>query len=222
VAGDSLYTVEPGEGGGWPPFEGLLPQFDPDEDGRVTVAHASDDTIWARSLSGIDRHIGNGDGIVTPEEYALASDGVMGGGLVRVRLGGEGDVSSSAIAWQHTKGMPSLSGALLYEGVLYVVRNAIVSTFDPETGDLLRQERVRQAVGDYYASPVAGDGKIYLASRAGKVSVLRAGRDWEVLSVHDLGEQIIATPALADGRVYVRTEGTLHCFGVDPPEQPAQ
>ena len=221
VVGDSLYTVEPGEGGGWPDFDGVVAQFDPDKDGRITIAHASEDLVWTRSFTGMDRHIGNGDGILTREEYAIASNEMMGGGLARVRLGGEGDQSSSAIAWRHTKGMPSLSGALLYQGVLYVVRNAIVSTFDPETGELLRQERVRRAMGDYYASPVAGDGKVYLASRGGKVSVLRAGRDWEVLSVHDLGEPIVASPALADGRVYVRTEGTLHCFGVDPPEQAA-
>jgi outer membrane protein assembly factor BamB len=221
VAGDSLYTVEPVDAG-WPPFGDVVSQFDPDKDGRIAIADASGDTTWSRSLIGVDRNIGNDDGFVTLEEYSLASTGVVGGGLARVRLGGEGDQSSSAVVWRHTKGMPSLSGALLYEDVVYVVRNAIVSTFDPETGELLRQERVRRAVGDYYASPVAGDGKIYLVSRAGRASVLRAGRDWEVLSVHDLGEQVIATPALADGRVYVRTEGTLHCFGIDPPERPAR
>jgi outer membrane protein assembly factor BamB len=97
--------------------------------------------------------------------------------------------------------------------VLYVVRNAIVSTFDPTTGELLRRERIRSAIGDYYASPVAGDGKIYLASLDGKLSVLRAGRDWEVLSTSDLGEQIIATPAIADARVFVRTDRSLYCFG---------
>jgi len=140
VVGDSLYTVEPGEGGGWPAFDGVVAQFDPDEDGRITIAHASDDPIWARSFTGMDRHIGNGDGILTREEYAIASNEMMRGGLARVRLGGEGDQGSSAIAWRHTKGMPSL---------------------------------------------------------------------------HDPGEQIIATPALADGRVYVRTEATLHCFAVD-------
>jgi outer membrane protein assembly factor BamB len=73
--------------------------------------------------------------------------------------------------------------------------------------------RIRAAVGDYYASPVAGDGRIYLASLDGKVSVLRAGRDWEILSTADFGEPVVATPAIADGHVYVRTEGRLYCFG---------
>jgi hypothetical protein len=90
VVGDSLYTVEPGEGGGWPAFDGVVAQFDPDEDGRITIAHASDDPIWARSFTGMDRHIGNGDGILTREEYAIASNEMMGGGLARERLGGRG------------------------------------------------------------------------------------------------------------------------------------
>jgi outer membrane protein assembly factor BamB len=75
---------------------------------------------------------------------------------------------------------------------------------------------VKDALGEYYASPVAGDGKIYLASLDGKVSVLKAGADWEVLSTFDLGEPVIATPAIADGRVFVRTETALYAFGIKP------
>ena len=214
VVGDAVYTVEPADAG-WPPFAETLAQLDKNSDGEIAVAEAGEDLIWARSLIGIDRNIGNDDGIVSREEYARASDDVVGGGLARTRVDGTGDVSATHVVWRHTRGMPSLGGALLYEGVLYVVRNAIVSAFDPETGALLRRERIRAAIGDYYASPVAGDGKIYLASLDGKVTVLRASADWEVLSTADLGEQLIATPAIADGRVYVRTEETLYCFG-DP------
>jgi outer membrane protein assembly factor BamB len=98
--------------------------------------------------------------------------------------------------------------------VLYVVRNAIVSTYDPASGKLLGQERVKDALGEYYASPVAGDGKIYLVSLDGKVSVLEAGASWRLLSTGDLGEQVVATPAIAGGRIFIRTEGTLYAFGV--------
>jgi outer membrane protein assembly factor BamB len=72
---------------------------------------------------------------------------------------------------------------------------------------------VKDALGEYYASPVAGDGKIYLASLEGKVTVLKAGADWEVLSTGDLGEAVVATPAIADRRVFIRTEGRLYAFG---------
>jgi outer membrane protein assembly factor BamB len=213
VAGDSVYTIEPA-GVTWPPFSEPLKSFDANKDGRIAITEAASDIIWARSLQSIDRNLGDSDGFVTADEYARSSsDESQGGGLARTRLGGGGDISASHVAWRHTKGMPSLTGALLYEDVLYVVRNAIISTFDPESGKLLRQERLRGALGDYYASPVAGDGKIYFASKEGKISVVRAGADWEVLSIGDLGEEVIATPAIADGRVYVRTEKALYCFG---------
>jgi outer membrane protein assembly factor BamB len=209
---DSVFTVEPADQG-WPPFGEPLALFDSDGDGQIAVADAADDTIWARSLIGIDRNIGNRDGIVTREEYAKASSDAMGGGLTRTRVDGTGDVTTSHVVWRHIRGMPSLAGALLYQNVLYVVRNAIVSTFDPATGEMLRRERIRSALGDYYASPVAGDGKIYLVSLEGKVTVLKAGADWQILSTGDLGEQVIATPAISDGRVFIRTEAMLYCFG---------
>jgi outer membrane protein assembly factor BamB len=214
VVGDSVYTVEPA-GIAWPPFGEVLGMFDKDKNGRIEVKEAASDSSWAGSLKSVDKNLGNGDNIVTDEEYAKASTGEsQGGGLIRTRIGGQGDVSSRNVVWRHTKGMPSLTGALLYQNVLYVIRNGIVSTFDPETGKLLRQERVKDAPGDYYASPVAGDGKIYLANLDGKVTVLKAKADWQILSTGDLDEQVIATPAIADARVYIRTATTLYCFGV--------
>lgn len=125
--------------------------------------------------------------------------------------GSYGDVSSRERAHDADT---ELTGALLYQNMLYIIRSGIVSTFDPETGRLLRQERIKNAVGDYYASPVAADDKIYLANPEGKVTVLKAGSDAQILSTGDLGEQVIATPAIAGGRVYFRTEGTLFCFGI--------
>ncbi len=212
VAGDSVYTVEPVESG-WPPFGTVLAQLDKDKDGRLAVTEAAGDPIWARSLIGIDRNVGNGDGVVTAEEYRTAASGIVGGGLSRTRVGGRGDVSSSHVLWRFTKGMPSLAGALLYGDILYVIRSGIVSTFSPGTGELLRQERLMAALGDYYASPVAADGKIYLINLEGRVTILKAGADWQVISSGDLEEQVIATPAISDRRIYVRTEGMLYCFG---------
>ena len=64
----------------------------------------------------------------------------------------------------------------------------------------------------YFASPVAGDGKVYFVSRSGIASVLKAGGEQELVSVSDLAEEVAATPALADGRLYLRTKGSLYCF----------
>jgi outer membrane protein assembly factor BamB len=76
--------------------------------------------------------------------------------------------------------------------------------------------RVRGALGGYSASPVAAEGRIFVLSEEGKLAVLRAGRDWEVLAVNDLGEGAFATPALAAGRIYVRTDEALYCFASKP------
>jgi outer membrane protein assembly factor BamB len=136
------------------------------------------------------------------------------GGLVRTKLGGKGDVTQSHAGWRHGKGLPYVTAPVLYEGVLYVIRNGgILSTFDPETGQLQREERLKDGTGDYYAQPVAGDGKIYFINHDGKASVIRAGAKWEMLSSGDLDEAVIATPAIAAGRIFVRTKGTLYCFG---------
>jgi outer membrane protein assembly factor BamB len=79
----------------------------------------------------------------------------------------------------------------------------------------LKQGRVEGALDAYYASPVAGDDKIFTASQKGKVAVLQAsGTEWKVLQVNDLGEEIWATPAIDSGRLYVRTQSALYCFGV--------
>jgi len=209
VVGDSVYTLEPA-GVNWPPFSQPLGLFDADKDGQVTLKEAEKDPSWLGSLLGIDLHAGNGDGVVTAEEYRRGTSGEAGG-MYRIRLGARGDIRSSVV-WRHTKGLPELASALHYEGVLYTIRSGIVSAFDPANGRLMRQDRLKDALGDYYASPVAGDGKIYLISLEGMATVLKAGVDWKVLATNDLGEQVLASPAIAGGGIYVRTQGTLFCF----------
>ena len=88
-----------------------------------------------------------------------------------------------------------------------------MTTLNAQTGQMLRQDRVRGQSENYYASPVAADGKIFLASHNGVVAVLRAGGEQELLAANALNEEIFATPAIADGRLYVRTVSALYCFG---------
>ena len=103
---------------------------------------------------------------------------------------------------------------LIYKDVYYMVRNGgIITSLDPATGRLLKEGRSRDAIGQYYASPVAADNKLFLASAEGKMTVLKAGAEWEILAVNDLGDEIHATPALSDGLIYVRTHSSLYCFG---------
>ena len=122
------------------------------------------------------------------------------------------------IRWKRFKELPLVPSPLLYERVLYLVKSGgILSAFDSDTGAVLKQGRLRNAIDDYSASPVAADGRILFASETGKLTVIRAGEDWEELSTHELGETIYASPAVAGDRVYVRTRKGLWCFGLDEP-----
>ena len=215
IAGDSIYTVEP-IGPQPPPFSQMLQQFDKNKTGKIELSQASGDTVNAkimyRLFKSADKISGNGDGVLTEDEWKRAFSS-SNGGLVRTRLNGRGDVTESHIVWRYTKGLPYLAGPLLYDNILYLIRDGgILSTFNPATGELLRQERLKDAIGDYYASPVAADGKIYFAGKDGKVTVIRAGADWKPLATADLQDQIIAAPAIADSRIFIRTDQTLYCF----------
>ncbi len=220
VDGDSVYTLEPEAGDAASPFAPMLAQLDKNKDGKIQIAEEiTGDTpsanIYRRLFSSIDRLTGNGDGVVTEEEWNLAfTPKQKTGGLVRTKLGGKGDVSSTAIEWRYGKGLPYVLAPVIYKGVMYVVRNGgILATFDPVAGKLLGESRLKGALGEYYSQPVAGDGKVYFISKEGKTSVIKAGEKWELLSSGDLDEQVVATPAIADKRIFVRTHSTLYCFG---------
>ena len=132
--------------------------------------------------------------------------------IIAVRPGGQGDVTETHVLWKYFRGVPYVTSPSLYRDAVYMVKKGgIVTTLDPDSGKLFKQGRVNGG-GGYYASPVAGDGKVYLASEKGVVTVLRAGPHWEVVSSHDFGERILATPVINDGSVYLRTEETLYCF----------
>jgi outer membrane protein assembly factor BamB len=117
------------------------------------------------------------------------------------------------IMWQYRRGLPYVPSPLVYRGQVFLIKDGgIVTVLDAATGKLVKQARGR-GEGNYYASPVGGDGKIYTASGNGVVTIFAAGNKAEVLASRDFGERIAATPVLADGRVYVRTGKALYCFG---------
>jgi outer membrane protein assembly factor BamB len=110
--------------------------------------------------------------------------------------------------------VPFCASPLFHGGLVYAVKDGgLLACLDPRDGKPLKFGRLPGA-DSYYSSPVAGDGKIYLLNVSGTLSVVQAGRDWQVLSTSDFDESVYATPAIADGRIYLRTAGHLYCFGV--------
>ena len=77
---------------------------------------------------------------------------------------------------------------------------------------MFKQARLAGALGRYWSSPVAADGRIFVASEDGKIVVLRAAPEWEIIAINSLDEDTFATPAILDGRIYVRTRVALYCF----------
>ena len=126
----------------------------------------------------------------------------------------QGKLEPTSVVWRFKKNLPFIPAPLVYGDVFYMVRDGgIITALHPGTGRLLKEGRNREALGEYYASPVAADGKVFLASVEGKITVLKAGAQWQVLATNEIGEEVHATPALSEGRIYVRTRGALYCFG---------
>jgi outer membrane protein assembly factor BamB len=133
--------------------------------------------------------------------------------LMAFRPGDDGMISKKGMVWKAEKSLPESPSPLYYLGNLYLVKNGgVLSCYQAATGKLHYQSRL-QAAGSYYASPVAGDGKIYTSSMDGIVVVLAASDELRILSRNDLEERLMATPAIVDGKLYIRTAGHLYAFG---------
>ena len=97
---------------------------------------------------------------------------------------------------------------LLYRGILYVVSlNGVLTAFEAKTGKQLYQKRI--APGGYTASPVASDGKIFVGNEEGFLYVVKAGPEFEILGKNSFSEVLMATPAIAQGMLFVRTQHQL-------------
>jgi outer membrane protein assembly factor BamB len=195
-----------------PSFASTLTKYDTNKDGRLSFAEFSVDKEMGEHFGWVDA---NSDRVIVAAEWNAASNQYIGeSGALAIRPGdATGRLQPAAIAWRFQKNIPYIPAPVLYQNVFYMVKaGGIVTSLDASTGKLLKEGRATGAPGDYYASPVAADGKLFIASTEGKVSVIRAAGEWELLGVNDMGEEVHATPALSEGRVYVRTRSAMYCF----------
>jgi outer membrane protein assembly factor BamB len=128
--------------------------------------------------------------------------------LWAVRPDGHGDVTDSHVVWRITKAMPNQSSFLLSDDLLYVISdNGIASCVEAATGQIVWKERMK---GNYSASPIHADGRIYFFSREGQTTVIKPGREYKVLAVNDLDEELMASPAVAGKALFLRTRNHLY------------
>jgi hypothetical protein len=217
IDGDMIYVGAAESGGDleiqkqFPSFAELLASHDANHDGKLVVAEFAGDPKMQKLLPNLDL---NTDGFVDETEWNFYLARMASrNSLVAIRHGGSGDLTRTNVIWSIQKYLPRCTSPLLYEGVLYLVKEGgILTALDPKTGEILKQGRIKGALDDYYASPVAAAGKVFLLSQQGKATVIRAGADWEILASNDMEEETYATPAIVDDKVYLRTRGTLYCF----------
>jgi glucose dehydrogenase len=129
-----------------------------------------------------------------------------------VRIGGRGDVNASHVVWQARTGAPYISSLLYDAGLVYMTSDiGGFTALDAATGERVWQHRVDTV---FSASPVAGDGKVYFTSETGSVIVVKSGsRELNILARNEMGERFIASPAISNGRIFLRSDDRLFAVG---------
>jgi len=199
-------------------FAAALKRFDANGNGTVELAEVAtfktermDRMLQPGYFEAFD---GNRDGKLDAKDWdvfraMLAAEN----GLMAITLGGSGDMTATAVRWKYLRPVPQVPSTVLYQGVLYMVNDSgILISFDPATGNVIKQGRLKGAIDKYFASPIGADGKVWLVSQDGTVSVVSAKGDWEVLQVNTLDDEVFATPVPADGELFIRTRSALYNF----------
>jgi outer membrane protein assembly factor BamB len=128
--------------------------------------------------------------------------------LLAVRYDGEGDVTGTHIVWKSDRQVPKKPSALLVGEELYLVNdNGVGTCMDALTGDIHWTERL---AGQYSASPLFAEGRIYIFSQEGKTLVIKPGTKYEQLAENQLDAGFMASPAVAGKALYLRTETHLY------------
>lgn len=140
--------------------------------------------------------------------------------IYAIKPGAAGDISlkdgketNEHVVWSKQRGGTYMPTPVVYGDYLYALANqGVLSCYDAKTGERLYQQRLGAKGGSYSASPVAADGKLYLASEDGEVHVVKAGPKYELLATNPVGEVMMATPAISDGVLIIR--GQKHVYGI--------
>lgn len=205
---------EPGSRISVPPFSEMAAARDANNNGTLEQDELEDGGPIRRRYSQVDR---DKTGTVTEQEYEYfrglfdKSRNVV----VAIKPGGSGDVTDSHVTWESTRYVPFVASPVFANGHVFTVKDGgILTSLNAKTGDVVKAKRL-SATDNYYSSPVAGDDKLYLLNQLGELTVVSAAGEWQVLAEAEFGEETYATPAIVDGRIYLRTTGHLYCFGLE-------
>jgi outer membrane protein assembly factor BamB len=194
-----------------PPFDDVVAKYDKNMNGQFEEEELPDGGPIRMRFVQVDR---DKDASLTREEYEYFRNLFQVGRnvIIAVKPGGAGDITKTHVLWTYTKHVPFCASPVVVGDRLFSVKDGgIVSCLEARTGKPHKQGRL-EAIGDYYSSPVAGDDKLFLLNEEGKLTVISTDGDWQILHSADFGENTYATPAIVDGKIYLRTVGHLYCF----------
>jgi outer membrane protein assembly factor BamB len=218
AAGDRIVVAGWTAGSGvrhMPAWDGLLESGDANHDGMLSAQEAPAGPA-RQHFAYLDS---NKDGQLTASEYATAARAFDSSRNVAmaVRPTGSGDITARSVVWTHDRGLPYCPTPLFLDGRIYLVRNGgLITCLDATTGKPLFQEERLGTGGDHYASPVASGDRICVVSQAGVAVILRAGNTLDILARNPLEESVVATPAIHQGHLIVRSSEHLFSFGPRP------
>lgn len=207
---------DPGQQQETPSFEAVLAEHDRDGDRLISQAEVPVERLKAAHPWG-EADLG-GDGKLDERDwYFYSARRAPINNLVAIRPGDmRGDITDKGVLWRYTKSLPNTPSPLLYRGSIHLVRDGgIFSSVDPDEGTSQRVGRLRGAIGKYWVSPVAGDGKIFTISEQCHISTIEPGSSWKVIATGQLDGTCFATPAIVDGRIYIRTLQAMYSFGLE-------
>ncbi len=218
IAGDIVYFNgwttgnDAGQQVELPAFAEVIASADANNDGKLSQKELPQPWQPTGTWRAIDL---DRDGFLNEREWTFfRTRRASRNGVLAVKLGGSGDVTDTHVLWRFDKSLPDVPSPLVYNDVVFLVRGGgIATTLNAQTGKVLKQARLAGALEDYYASPIGVDGKVYIPSVHGKVVVLRATGDWEILAINDFDSDIYATPAISEDRIYIRTRNALYALG---------
>lgn len=218
ISGDIVYFNgwttgnDAGEQVDLPPFAEVIAAADANHDGKLSPPELPKPWQPTGTWRAVDL---DRDGFLNEREWTFfRTRRASRNGLFAVKLGGSGDVTDTHVLWRFEKSLPDVATPLVYNDVVFLFRSGgIATTLNARTGNVIKQARLTGALEDYYASPIGVDGKVYIASEHGKIVVLRAAGAWEILSINEFDEDIYATPAISEDKMYIRTRGALYAIG---------
>ncbi len=193
------------------PFAKLVAARDKNKNGTLEREELEKGHAIERRYPQVDR---DKTGTITRKEYEYYRNlfDVARNVVMAIKPGASGDATRTHVAWEYRRHIPFCASPLFFNNTVFTVKDGgILTSLDARSGKPLQTKRVAGA-GNYYSSPVAGDGKVYLLDQKGRLSVISGEGKWQVLHRAQFGEETYATPAIVDGRIYLRTDGHLYCF----------